>query len=186
VKIIRGGDVERAMEDVLTGDAAYLIHLDGTENAEFRAILEGWLDALEYHEFKSKGYKNRDKFSLGIRGEFVGFWRKAQKLYSSVWEDKPLVVAEGTQEVLMDAFGSLGLMLHALKVTSDKYSAAWRDNHGNKPTFGPGPQPTGKFYSVTFAQCPSGKGRHEFVGNPAFCKFCNTPESVNFSGRSGV
>jgi hypothetical protein len=118
---------------------SYTIDLDGTENAEFREILEGWLDALEYHEFKSRGYKNRRIFSLGIRGEFVGFWRKAQKLYSSIWEKEGLLVGEGVQEVLMDTFGSVGLMLHDYRKTSDKYRANWRDNHGNKPTFGPDP-----------------------------------------------
>lgn len=117
----------------------YRIVLDGTENAEFRNVLEGWLDALEYHEYKSRGYRRRDIFSLGIKGEFVGFWRKAQKLLPLIWESKTLT-GEGTQEVLMDTFGSVGLMLQALRQTSDKYSATWRDNHGNKPTFGPGPK----------------------------------------------
>jgi hypothetical protein len=120
------------------GKSQYLIELDGTENAEFQDILDGWLDALEYHEYKSRGYKRRDLFSLGIKGEFVGFWRKAQKLLPLIWEAKTLT-GEGTQEVLMDTFGSVGLMLHALREHSDKYSARWRANHGNKPTFGPGP-----------------------------------------------
>jgi len=125
-------------EDGPKGVRSYTIDLDGTENAEFRSILEGWLDALEFHEYKSRGYKNRDKFSLGYKGEFVGFWRKAQKLYAGLWESTALT-GEGMQEVLMDTFGSVGLMLQDLRLRSDKYSASWRDNHGNKPTFGPGP-----------------------------------------------
>jgi hypothetical protein len=125
-------------EDGPKGVRSYTIDLDGTENAEFRSILEGWLDALEFHEYKSRGYKNRDKFSLGYKGEFVGFWRKAQKLYAGLWESTTLT-GEGMQEVLMDTFGSVGLMLQDLRKRSDKYSASWRDNHGNKPTFGPGP-----------------------------------------------
>jgi hypothetical protein len=121
------------------GRTRYMLTLEGTENVEFQDILDGWLDALEYHEYKSRGYKKRDVFSLGIKGEFVGFWRKAQKLLPLIWESKTLT-GEGTQEVLMDTFGSVGLMLQALRKTSDKYSASWRDNHGNKPTFGPGPR----------------------------------------------
>lgn len=156
-------------------DISYTIALDGKENAEFRAILEGWLDALEFHEFKSRGYKNRDKFSLGIRGEFVGFWRKAQKLYSAVWEDKPLVVAEGMQEVLMDTFGSVGLMLQDLRKHSDKYSATWRDNHGNKPTFGPGPADVGHRVEDVKLHIFD-KHVHKFVSGS--CEICTLPQAA--------
>lgn len=165
------------------GQIEYDILLDGTENAEFREILEGWLDALEYHEFKSRGYKNRRIFSLGIRGEFVGFWRKAQKLYSSIWEKEGLLVGEGVQEVLMDTFGSLGLMLHDYRKSSDKYSARWRDNHSNRPTFGPGP--AGGIEALKVVQeMEQGMGprqglmgdvgrnnnhKHEYIGRPSMC-----------------
>jgi hypothetical protein len=120
------------------GETAYLIELDGTENANFRQILEGWLDALELHEERSRNYQERDIFSLGMKGEFVGVMRKVQKLYHSVWNGGKLT-NEGDQEVLMDLMGSVGLMLSEYRKTRDKYSARWRDNHGNKPTFGPGP-----------------------------------------------
>jgi len=121
------------------GETAYLIELDGTENAEFKQILEGWIDALEMHEYASHDYKNRELFGLGIRGEFVGFWRKAQKLHAEVWEQKLKLTREGVQEVLMDCMGAVGLMLSEQRKNKDGYSASWRDNHNNKPTFGPGP-----------------------------------------------
>lgn len=154
------------------GEICYIVSLEGTENAEFREILEGWLDALEYHEFKSRGYKNRRIFSLGIRGEFVGFWRKAQKLYSSIWEKEGLLVGEGVQEVLMDTFGSLGLMLHDYRKSSDKYSARWRDNHSNRPTFGPGPEDAirvqGRGVLEAIKEIKE-IHKHEYIGRPSMC-----------------
>lgn len=130
------------------GTSQYLIDLDGTENANFRDILEGWLDALEFHEMKSRDYKARGKagsnpWSLGIKGEYPGISRKLQKLHEVVWEGKDLLF-EGAQEIIMDMMGALGLMLHEQKLIKDKYSASWRDNHGNKPTFGPGPAQSGR------------------------------------------
>lgn len=129
-------------EDGPNGTRSYTIDMDGTENANFRQILEGWLDALEFHELKSKDYDERDEpggvWNLGLRGEWPGLTRKMQKLHKIVWKGKD-VLFEGGQEIMMDLMGALGLLLHEQKKISDKYSASWRDNHNNKPTFGPGP-----------------------------------------------
>jgi hypothetical protein len=124
-------------------DTSYTIALSGHENPNFIHILEGWLDALELHELKSQDYSERDEpgavWSLGLMGEWPGFTRKIQKLHKIIWKGKD-VLFEGGQEIIMDCMGALGLMLHEQRLIKDRYSASWRDNHGNKPTFGPGPR----------------------------------------------
>lgn len=118
------------------GHTSYVVALDGTENPNFRCIMEAWLDSLEMHERKARDYAARDEgFNLGLRGEFVGISRKVQKLKRIVWDGKdPLF--EGAQEILMDLMGQVGLALMEQKRVKDKYFSQWRDNHRNKPTFG--------------------------------------------------
>jgi hypothetical protein len=169
------------MNELLTGERVYLIKLDGKENPNFQKILEAWLDALEFHEMKSRDYSERDEpgvWNLGLRGEWPGVTRKIQKLHKIIWKGKD-VLFEGGQEIMMDLMGALGLLLHEQKKISDKYSATWRDNHSNKPTFGPGPADGitvhGKSILDSLVVFPAHK--HVFDGNPR-CQVCTLPATA--------
>lgn len=96
--------------------------------------LDALMDAIELHAVKAKDYHG-DENQFGLKGEIIGLTRKIGKLKRLYWDGKdPLF--EGGQELLMDLIGNAALMLRMQKKTSDKYRAGWRDNHGNKPTFG--------------------------------------------------
>lgn len=160
------------------GAIHYSIFLDGTEQAGFRQILEGWLDALEFHELKSQGYPDRGEagstpWSLGLKGEWPGVTRKIQKLHSIVWKGKDLLF-EGGQEIMYDLMGAIGLMISEQRKISDKYSATWRDNHSNKPTFGPGPASGGSVQIGSGGLHIFPAHKHVFDGNPR-CQVCTLP-----------
>jgi hypothetical protein len=142
MKIIKASN-STVLPALSEGESQYVITLDGKENAGFQKILEGWLDALEFHEMKSRDYSartpaGRSPWSLGLKGEWPGITRKIQKLHSIIWEGKD-VLFEGGQEIMYDLMGAIGLMILEQREISDKYSASWRNNAPNKPTFGPGP-----------------------------------------------
>jgi hypothetical protein len=172
-------------EDGPNGVRSYTIDLDGSENPNFRNILEGWLDALEFHEIKSRDYSERDEpgvWNLGLRGEWPGVTRKIQKLHKIVWKGKD-VLFEGGQEIMMDLMGALGLLLHEQKKIGDKYSAGWRDNHRNKPTFGPGPgKPPMSEDDIKIMKVKDGEihffppHTHRFFGGR--CTVCTIPQEA--------
>lgn len=167
------------------GEISYTIELMGTENANFKSILEGWLDALEYHELKSHDYSERDEpgvWNLGLKGEWPGVTRKMQKLHKIVWKGKD-VLFEGGQEIMMDLMGAIGLMLHEQRKISDKYSASWRNNSSSKPTFGPGPRDgfrSGKISEVHIFP----KHDHEFINGR--CIICTIPRTTEATGIEHV
>lgn len=169
------------------GTRSYTIDLDGTENANFKNVLEAWLDALEFHELKSRDYDERGNegdhvWDLGLKGEWPGVTRKIQKLHKIIWKGKD-VLFEGGQEIMMDLMGALGLMLLEQKRISDKYNASWRINSGNKPTFGPGQHASSTLKPDSWLAAPKGidplsaiekcmqyaDGVHRPMGRPGYC-----------------
>lgn len=102
---------------------------------DFEKTVDALMDALELHYHKALDYDGAEQ-EFGVKGEIFGITRKVRKLKRVVWDGRdPLY--EGAQEMTMDLIGNSLLMLRMLKGTSDKYAALWRDNHGNKPKFGP-------------------------------------------------
>jgi hypothetical protein len=107
----------------------------GSEAPDIEATLDAFMDAIEMHAVKAKDYDGMEN-RFGLKGEVIGMTRKSDKLVKIIWEGKdPLF--EGAQEIMMDLIGTMGIMLRMQKKIKDKYRASWRDNHGNKPTFGP-------------------------------------------------
>lgn len=136
---------------------------------EFTDTMDALMDAIELHARKALDYDGMEN-EFGVKGELLGISRKYRKLKKILWDGKdPLF--EDAQEMTMDLIGNAALMLRMLKKTSDKYSATWRDNHQNKPTFGPGPQPIS--WDAIQGECrKSEDGLHHFIGRPSACAMC--------------